>query len=172
MDTAFTQIRSILITTPARWTQLVSLLPEDLLTRVPEPGQWSALECLQHMIDVEYVFQTRLAAFLAGKDFPAFDPDAEGSQGQSARPAELAAAFANLRQASLLALEKITPADYPRGARHPELGPVTLEQMLHEWAAHDLNHTIQAERALMQPFIQGCGPWQTYFSEHWVGANP
>lgn len=172
MDTAFTQIRSILITTPTRWTQLVSLLPEDLLTRVPEPGQWSALECLQHMIDVERVFQTRLAAFLAGNDFPAFDPDAEGSQGQSARPAQLATTFANLRQASLLALEKVTPADYPRGAQHPELGPVTLEQMLNEWAAHDLNHTIQAERALMQPFIQGCGAWQPYFSEHWVGINP
>ena len=27
----------------------------------------------------------------------------------------------------------------------------------HTWAAHDLNHTMQAERALMQPFIAGSG---------------
>jgi hypothetical protein len=27
-------------------------------------------------------------------------------------------------------------------------------------------HTVQAERALMQPFIQGCGPWQVYFTDH------
>jgi hypothetical protein len=43
---------------------------------------------------------------------------------------------------------------------------VSLNEMLHEWAAHDLNHTIQAERALMQPFIQESGPWQPYFADH------
>jgi hypothetical protein len=38
--------------------------------------------------------------------------------------------------------------------------------MLSEWAAHDLNHTIQAERALMQPFLLECGPWIVYFQDH------
>jgi hypothetical protein len=41
--------------------------------------------------------------------------------------------------------------------------------MLHTWAAHDLNHTIQAERALMQPFMLGCGPWRSFFQDHEVG---
>jgi hypothetical protein len=40
--------------------------------------------------------------------------------------------------------------------------------LLHEWAAHDLTHTIQAEKALMQPFIQGSGPWRFYFQDHEV----
>ena len=43
---------------------------------------------------------------------------------------------------------------------------MTLGELLHEWAAHDLNHTVQAERALMQPLIQGSGPWQLYFADH------
>ena len=38
------------------------------------------------------------------------------------------------------------------------------------WAAHDLNHTIQAERALMQPFMLGCGPWRSFFRDHEVGV--
>jgi hypothetical protein len=38
--------------------------------------------------------------------------------------------------------------------------------MMHNWAAHDLNHTVQAERAMMQPFIQGCGPWQKFYTDH------
>jgi len=38
--------------------------------------------------------------------------------------------------------------------------------MLNEWAAHDLMHTVQAERALMQPFIPGSGAWRVYFREH------
>jgi hypothetical protein len=40
--------------------------------------------------------------------------------------------------------------------------------MLSEWAAHDLNHTIQAERALMQPFLLECGPWIAYFKDHLI----
>jgi len=30
-------------------------------------------------------------------------------------------------------------------------------------SAHDLMHTVQAERAMMQPFIAGSGPWRPYF---------
>jgi hypothetical protein len=38
--------------------------------------------------------------------------------------------------------------------------------MLNEWVAHDFNHTIQAQRALMQPFIPTSGPWRHYFIDH------
>ena len=51
------------------------------------------------------------------------------------------------------------------------LGSVTLAEMLHTWAAHDLNHTVQAERALMQPFLLGCGPWRTFFRDHEIGGQ-
>jgi hypothetical protein len=30
---------------------------------------------------------------------------------------------------------------------------------------------IAAVRALMQPFIQGCGPWQPYFRDHVAQAG-
>ena len=55
-----------------------------------------------------------------------------------------------------------------RRVRHQELGPVTLREMLSEWAAHDLNHTVQAERALIQPFLLECGPWIAYFKDHLI----
>jgi hypothetical protein len=84
---------------------------------------------------------------------------------------ELAETFAALRAKSLELLEGLSPADLERTARHARLGPVTLSQLLHEWAAHDLVHTKQAESALMQPFIQGCGPWQRYFTEHVISAG-
>ena len=51
-------------------------------------------------------------------------------------------------------------------ARHSDLGIVTLEELLHEWAAHDLMHTVQAERAILQPLILGSGPWRSYFKDH------
>ena len=82
------------------------------------------------------------------------------------QPADLAAEFARLRTQSLLVLDRVKPADLTKTARHAELGLVTLSELLHEWAGHDLMHIVQAERALMQPFIRGCGPWQSYFADH------
>lgn len=161
-------VQAVLSTTPSRWESLAQTLPPELLSRPPTSGEWSALECLGHLVDVERVFQFRLQAFLEGRDtFPAFDPDRQGSQLTAHTSAqELVDEFSRLRTASLAALAGITADDLSRKARHQELGMVTLGEMAHEWAAHDLNHTVQAERALMQPFIQACGPWQPYFADH------
>ncbi len=157
----------VLSTNPARWASLTQTVSLDLLSLPPAPGEWSALECLQHLIDTEPVFQFRVDAFLAGQDFPDFDPDTQGTKPDARRtPADLAAEYARLRAASLGALARLTPGDLGRQAMHQELGRVTLSEMVHEWAAHDLMHTVQAERALMQPFIRGCGPWLKYFKDH------
>jgi hypothetical protein len=63
------------------------------------------------------------------------------------------------------AWKKVGEADL-LARRASELGVVTLGEMLYEWAAHDLNHTVQAEKALMQPFIAGSGLWRGYFRDH------
>ncbi len=137
-----------------------------MLNRLPASGEWSALECLGHLLDTERtVFPVRVELFLAGRDLVAFNPDTQGSTLEQS-PAELAAEFARLREASLVALKRVSEADLTRTVRHSELGVVTLGEMLHEWAAHDLNHTIQAERAIMQPFISSSGPWKVYFKDH------
>ena len=160
-------ILPVLETTPARWKTLCQTLPADLLSRKPGEDAWSALDCLNHLIDTEKnIFPVRVRAFLAGENFPAFNPDEEGAAIASPTPADLAAEFASLRVRSLKLLKSLGADDFARTAQHPELGQVTLEQLLHEWAGHDLNHTIQAEQALMQPFIVGCGPWRKYFADH------
>jgi hypothetical protein len=160
-------ILPILQTTPARWQTLCETLPSDLLSRHPTEGEWSPLECLTHILDTEKnIFPVRVRAFLAGVNFPSFNPDKEGTASVSQTPADMAAEFSALRVESLELLKTLKESDLARTAIHPELGQVTLEQLLQEWAAHDLNHTIQAEQALMQPYISGCGPWRKYFSDH------
>lgn len=160
--------RSILVTTPKRWTELTATLPPALLSMPAAPGEWSALECLQHLVDTErMVFPLRVNYLLAEQDFPAFDPDSQGSTPVAAQsPADLAAELARLRIASLAIFDTVTNADLGKRARHQELGLVTLSELIHEWAGHDLMHTVQAERALLQPFIRGCGPWLPYFADH------
>ncbi|HMQ55999.1 MAG TPA: DinB family protein [Anaerolineae bacterium] len=168
MEDILTWAHTVLTTTPTRWTELAGKVPAELLTRPPAPGEWSAQACLQHLVDTErWVFPARIEAMLAGRDFAAFDPDSQGTKAEEAPAAEqLANEFARLRADNLRLLQTVTPADLKRQARHQELGLVTLAELLHHWAGHDLMHTVQAERALLQPFIQGCGPWQAYFSDH------
>lgn len=166
MDTFLDTVRAALAATAERWMGLAQSMPAELMARRPAQGEWSAMECLQHIVDTEKVLQFRLKAFLEGRDFPGFDPDAEGAQPGAATPQALVAEFVRLRRESLAALEKISEADLARKARHAELGPVTLDEMMHEWLVHDFNHTMQAEEALMQPFIRGCGPWQVFFLNH------
>jgi hypothetical protein len=172
MEEALQRIRAVLETTAPRWSNLTETLPRDLLDHPPAPGEWSAAQCLQHLLDAErQVFPVRLRALLAGQERLApFDPEAQEGAVDGQSPAELAAAFARLRAESLALLGGVTPEDLARAAEHGELGRVTLGELLHEWAAHDLMHTVQAERALMQPFIPGSGPWRHYFRDHDVAA--
>ena len=168
MNDLLTNVTAVLATAPARWIALAEALPADLLARRPAPGEWSAIECLQHVIATERgVMPLRVRAFLAGQDFPGFDPDAPGSQPDVTQTAaSLAQQFARLRAESLAVLATVHPADLARRVRHQELGPVTLDEMLNEWAAHDLMHIVQAEQALMQPFIPNSGPWRPGFASH------
>jgi hypothetical protein len=171
VKTLLSETRAILSITPARWQSLVGTISPDLLTRPPLPGEWSAAACLQHLLDTERrVFPVRVRALLAGQDFPGFNPATDGSHADDQTPAELAAAFARARAESLALLEQVTDQDLTRTARHSTLGLMSLEEVLHGWVAHDLNHTIQAERALMQPFIAGSGALRFRFKDHDVGA--
>ena len=163
----FENVRAVLATTPERWQRLVSTLPGDILTHPPAAGEWSAFDCLQHLLDSEKQnFPVRVRNFLAGEDFVDFDPNQSHDDAPAQTPAQLVAAFVRARQESLALFDSLSDADLSRTALHPRFGTVTLEQMLHTWAAHDFNHTVQAERALMQPFIAGSGPWRDYFRDH------
>ena len=167
------ELKAVLQTTPLRWNHLAATCPEAMLRRRPAPAEWSALECLLHLIDLDrMVFPARVKALMAGQDFPAFFPDEGGSHlPEDVSATTLAAEFATLRAQNLALLETITPADLDRQGRHAELGMVTLGNLLHEWGGHDLMHLVQAEQALMQPFIAGCGAWQVYFADHDAGLR-
>ena len=94
MNTLLEDVQAVLSTTPERWQRLVSTLPIDLLTRPPVAGEWSALNCLQHLLDAERLnFPVRFHAFLAGQDLDDFDPHQHTSP-DSQTPEQLAAAFA------------------------------------------------------------------------------
>ncbi|MEL6148789.1 MAG: DinB family protein [Chloroflexota bacterium] len=169
----FAELSAVLSTTPHRWHQLTEHTPLDALRRQPAHGEWSALEVLLHLIDMERdIFPVRVRAMLAGQDFPAFFPDEDGSTlSVDANPAAMAAEFADLRHTNLDLLATVTEADLTRTSTHEELGTVTLKNLLCEWGGHDLMHMMQANQALLQPYITGSGPWLPYFEKHLVASE-
>ena len=45
---------------------------------------------------------------------------------------------------------------------HPELGKVTLKQLLATWATHDLGHLAQISRVMAKQYKGEVGPWIEY----------
>jgi uncharacterized damage-inducible protein DinB len=157
----------ILTTTVGRWQSLVEATPEELLKRRPASGEWSAADCLNHLLVTERgVFGQRLRAILEGRDLATFDPQNPRDPEPERTPREMAQALAAERAENLSVLRGLTAADLDRTGRHPQYGMLPLHVVLSTWAAHDLQHTVQAEEALMQAFLPGTGPFRFRFAAH------
>jgi hypothetical protein len=100
---------------------------------------------LGHLIETEERgFAGRVRTLLA-EDRPQFsgwDPDAVSRERRDAErdPAEVLGEFTRRRAASVALVETVTAADLSRGGDHPEVGFLTVSDLLHEWVFHDANH--------------------------------
>jgi len=56
----------------------------------------------------------------------------------------------------------LTPALLEKRGRHPELGVVTLSQLLATWVVHDLGHLAQVTRVMAKQYRDAVGPWNAY----------
>src|SRR5437660_11585882 len=131
--------RRLLSITPERWQSLAEAAPEELLNRPPAPGEWSAAECLNHLLVTERaVFGQRLRAILEGRDLAVFDPSARREPEPGRTPREVAGALKGAREENLALLSGLTPSDLERSGRHLEYGMVPLHVLLNTWTAHDL----------------------------------
>lgn len=118
----------------------------------PEPGEWSANECVGHLIEVERRgFAGRIRRILAADrpDIPAdlenWDPPAvaEARRDPFRSGAELAAEFDGLRADGVGLVRGLTSADMARVGVHPMVGPLRVDELLGEWVHHDRNHIRQ-----------------------------
>ncbi|HET6778737.1 MAG TPA: DinB family protein, partial [Gemmatimonadales bacterium] len=56
----------------------------------------------------------------------------------------------------------LTREDLDRRGHHPELGQVTLGELLATWVAHDLSHIAQIARVMGHQYTEAVGPWRAY----------
>ena len=160
----------ILKSTPRVFAALYQDLPDGWLDQRNTPEAFSAIDILGHLIYGEQTDWIPRAKIIldCGESRP-FDPfDRRGFQPllEGKSTADLLNMFADLRARNLDALEnmQLGERELDLTGAHPDLGRVTLRNLLATWAAHDLGHTSQAARTLASPYRSEVGPWRAYLS--------
>ena len=113
----------------------------------PEPNEWSTMEVLQHVADVDSVQLRRFGEVLQGKgDLSKYDPaEWEGARAEAARDG-LSGVLLRLSAARLellKAISTLTQADLERSGRHARYGLMTGRQLVEMVIKHDRDHAQQ-----------------------------
>jgi len=154
--------------TPPVLRALVSDLPDAWLRSTEGSDTWSPFDVLGHLIDGEETdWIPRARIILARGPNPAFEPFDRFRHQRLNRETPVAALlerFAALRSenVSVLAGFRLTPRELALEGIHPELGRVTLRELLATWVAHDLGHIGQTVRVMAKQYGEAVGPWRRY----------
>src|SRR5688500_2777190 len=137
------EARAILERTPATLDALLRGLPDGWIAAHAGADTWSPFDVVGHLMHGERTdWMQRITILLEhgeGRAFDKFDRFAQFAVSEGRTLGSLLDEFATLRRENLraLAARGLTSADLDRRGRHPELGVVTLRQLLATWVAHD-----------------------------------
>jgi hypothetical protein len=149
--------------TPQVLETMLGAVAPDVLRWKPTPDRWSISEVLSHLADCEDCLIERVHRIVL-EDAPPlkeYEPPSEGFAAGS--PQEHLSRFTHTRRELVQFLRTLPPEVGARTAQHSKLGLVTLEQMLNEWASHDLGHIRQiAELYRARAFHPHAGPFAAY----------
>ncbi len=128
----------------------------------PAPDRFSVAEVLAHLSHSEgHCYRLRVDRFMT-EGLPKLEPDdaqmfLDLYRGRNAE--NEFARFEQQRAANIRYLRGLPAAAGDRRALHGEVGEITLAQMLHEWALHDVGHIRQiAELIRARRYLAGAGP--------------
>lgn len=155
---------SMLEKTPTILELLLRDVPAEVLQWKPSAERWSITQVLDHLLTIEQLYEKR-ARRMVIDDSPAlakFVAPAE-SETQKKVARQYLEEFVALRRAFVFFLHSVPSSAGARTGNHAELGVITLSQMLHELANHDLGHLRQiAELYRAFSFYPHAGPFQRY----------
>lgn len=136
-----------------RYAEAVDGADDDALHHRPAAGEWSAVEVIAHIGDLDLFNRTQRYNAILMEDqpqLPAYDPDLRIAEGQYGDMTTLdALAFLKRERDSILMLfEGLRPHEWARVGMHPERGPQTLFQLASGLPGHDEMHLGQVAAAM------------------------
>ena len=161
-------VTAILSRTPGTLRALLDGIPAPWVEADEGEGTFSPRDVLGHLIHAEKTdWVPRIKLIIeAGETRPFVPFDRFGFRDaiRGASTKALLDELSSLRTSSLAFLSdlSLSPAQLSLTGRHPELGRVTLGQLLATWAVHDLNHIGQIVRVMSKRYREAVGPWKAY----------
>ena len=162
------QALEVLSQTPSVFSALLRGKSDVWLNARKTPDSFSSVDVLGHLMHGEVTdWIPRVRMILEHGDTEAFEPfDRFGFRELIAGKGvnELLDEFAELRRQSLHALTKLGVGEeqFALPGKHPELGAVTLGNLLATWVVHDFGHISQVARIMAGEYREAVGPWRAY----------
>lgn len=157
---------TILERTPSVVRELLGGLPARWIASNEGPDTFSAFDVIGHLVDGEETdWLPRIKIILAQGESTRFVPfDRFRSKGAAETLEQRLDRFASLRRQNLEAVRSLglRAEQLQLTGEHPELGTVTLAQLLATWAVHDLTHLAQIGRVMAKQYKGAVGPWVQY----------
>ena len=162
------QALEVLERTPDTYRALLGGLTDTWTAPNEGPETFSAFDNLGHLIHGErtdWIPRARIIlAQGSTRRFEPYDRFAQKRESQGKRVGDLLDEFARLRAENLTTLRgwRIGESQLALEGEHPELGTVTLRQLLSTWVVHDLGHLAQTSRVMAKQYRDAVGPWRVY----------
>ncbi len=143
------EVADLLDSSGRAFASTLDVLPPEVASWHPARGEWCVNEVVGHVIEAEksgFAGRIRLILDADEPDLPTSDRDRIlRDRDDCARdPKELKRELLEVRRKSVELVRSLRPEQMPRGGAHPEVGRLTVEDLLHEWVHHDGNHLRQA----------------------------
>ncbi|HWO91175.1 MAG TPA: DinB family protein [Methylomirabilota bacterium] len=143
------EVADLLGSSGQAFASTLNAIPPGVASWHPAPGEWCVNEVVGHVIVTDKNgFAGRIRVILGGDepDLPKYDRDGlQKTRDDCARdPKALAHEMLEVRGQSLELIRSLGPEQLQRGGLHPDVGRLTVDDLLHEWVHHDGNHLRQA----------------------------
>ncbi len=168
MDFELAAGMAVLERTPATLRAMLAGLPQAWIDATEGPDTWSPYVIVGHLIHGEHTDWIPRARIILAQGpqrrFTPYNRFAQLRDSQGKTLATLLDEFERLRADNVATLAgwKLTDAQLALEGEHPELGPVTLGQLLAAWVVHDLGHVAQTARVMAKQYRDAIGPWPVY----------
>lgn len=134
------------------YADLAATYSEEAMHRQPAPGEWSGVQTIAHIADLDLFYRTERFNLMLMEDaptLPLYDPDARMAAGNFAvmTAAEALDFMKTERDALLMLLEGLRPHEWARVGVHPERGPKTLYELAASLVGHGEMHMGQLRAA-------------------------
>ena len=142
---------------------------QDPTSRIRD-GIWQPYDIVGHLIHGELTDWIPRARIILDRNgdvtFVPFDRFAQFENSKGKSLVQLLDEFAKARadNIDILRAWNLTEAQLDFEGTHPELGLVTLRQLISTWVVHDLNHIRQIATSMAKRYEADVGPWKEYLS--------